>query len=80
MSKRSQSPSVGGRNFLKGATLVGAAALTTPVAANTAISGVSGERTKASVPGQSLRQPRRCHRRKTPLVRRAAAEISWSMC
>jgi acetolactate synthase-1/2/3 large subunit len=39
MSKRSQSPSVGRRNFLKGATLVGAAALTTPVAANTAISG-----------------------------------------
>ena len=54
MSKRSQSPSVGRRNFLKGATLVGAAALTTPVAANTAISGVSGQRTKASVPGPKL--------------------------
>src|ERR1039457_1882281 len=51
MSKRSNSPDAGRRNFLKGATLASAAALATPVAANTQISGVSQGSTKATVPG-----------------------------
>jgi acetolactate synthase-1/2/3 large subunit len=51
MSKRSNSPDVGRRNFLKGATLAGAAALATPVAANTQISGATPASTKAVVPG-----------------------------
>ena len=54
MSRRSNSPDVGRRNFLKGATLAGAAALTTPVTANTPISGVPQVRSKASVPGPKL--------------------------
>jgi acetolactate synthase I/II/III large subunit len=54
MSKRSQTPSVGRRSFLKGATLAGAAALTTPVAANTPISDETKERSKAAVPGPKL--------------------------
>ena len=54
MSKRSNSPDAGRRNFLKGATLAGAAALTTPVAANTQISDPSKGSTKATVPGPRL--------------------------
>jgi acetolactate synthase-1/2/3 large subunit len=54
MSKRSQSPSLGRRNFLKGATLAGAAALATPAPANTTISEPSKERAKAPVPGPRL--------------------------
>jgi acetolactate synthase I/II/III large subunit len=54
MSKRSNSPDAGRRNFLKGATLAGAAALTTPVAANTQISGVPRPRSKAASPGPKL--------------------------
>src|ERR1700726_2218903 len=59
MSKRSSSrrygaPDASRRNFLKGATIAGAAALGTPAAANTAISGFPEERPKASVPGPKL--------------------------
>jgi acetolactate synthase-1/2/3 large subunit len=54
MSKRSQSLSLERRNFLKGATLAGAAALATPAAANTTISDTSKERAKAPVPGPRL--------------------------
>jgi acetolactate synthase-1/2/3 large subunit len=54
MSQRSHSPNAGRRNFLKGATLAGAAALTTPVSANVPASGVSEERAKATVPGPRL--------------------------
>src|SRR5580700_4360499 len=59
MSKRSSSRRDGARdtsrrNFLKGATIAGAAALGTPAAANTAISGFPEERPKASVPGPKL--------------------------
>jgi acetolactate synthase-1/2/3 large subunit len=54
MTKRSHSPDAGRRNFLKGATLAGAAALATPVAANTSISGVAQPRAKAAVPGPRL--------------------------
>ena len=54
MSKRSNSPDAGRRNFLRGATLAGAAALATPVAANTQISGVPRPRSKAASPGQKL--------------------------
>jgi acetolactate synthase-1/2/3 large subunit len=59
MSKRSSSrrdgaPDRGRRNFLKGATIAGAAALGTPAAANTAISGFPERRLKASLPGPKL--------------------------
>jgi acetolactate synthase-1/2/3 large subunit len=54
MAKRSNSPDAGRRNFLRGATLAGAAALATPVAANTQISGVPRPRSKAASPGPKL--------------------------
>ena len=41
----------GRRNFLKGATLAGAAALTTPATANTTIAATAAERPKARPPG-----------------------------
>jgi acetolactate synthase-1/2/3 large subunit len=54
MRKRSTGPDVARRNFLKGATLAGAAALTTPVAANTQASITSEAKPKAAVPGPRL--------------------------
>ena len=55
MSKRSNNgrddaPEASRRNFLKGATIAGAAALSTPVAADTAVSGFPEERPKAAPP------------------------------
>src|SRR5262245_9852964 len=44
----------GRRNFLKGATLAGAAALTTPVAANAQLAGATKSSRKATVPGPLL--------------------------
>ncbi len=54
MPKRSCSPHTGRRNFLKGVTIAGAAALATPVAANTQASAPSQGNTKAAVPGPRL--------------------------
>jgi acetolactate synthase-1/2/3 large subunit len=59
MSKRSPAANSGRRNFLKGATLAGAAALTTPtltnpVSANMPASGPSKDGPKAAVPGPRL--------------------------
>jgi acetolactate synthase I/II/III large subunit len=54
MSKRNPSPNTARRNFLKGATLAGAAALTNPAAANMPASGISKEGAKAAVPGPKL--------------------------
>jgi acetolactate synthase I/II/III large subunit len=54
MSKRINSPDAGRRNFLKGATVAGAAVLATPVAANTQISGAPQPRSKAASPGPKL--------------------------
>jgi acetolactate synthase I/II/III large subunit len=57
MSKRStreSAPDASRRNFLKGATIAGAAALSTPVAANTPISGAPEQHPKASLPGPRL--------------------------
>jgi acetolactate synthase-1/2/3 large subunit len=54
MPKRSNALDAGRRNFLKGATLAGAAALATPVAANTPISDMPRSRAKAAVPGPKL--------------------------
>lgn len=54
MPKRSNALDTGRRNFLKGATVAGAAALATPVAANTPITGVAQARAKAAVPGPKL--------------------------
>ena len=54
MPKRSNALDTGRRNFLKGATVAGAAALATPVAANTPITGVVRSRAKAEVPGPRL--------------------------
>ena len=64
MSKRSNAgqdkpghdgaPDAGRRNFLKGATIASAAALSAPVAANTAVSGFPEQRSKAAVPGPKL--------------------------
>jgi acetolactate synthase I/II/III large subunit len=60
MSKRSPSANTGRRNFLKGATLAGAAALTTPVAATVSDTSKEGarqsikENAKAAVPGPKL--------------------------
>ena len=59
MSKRSDSRRAGAldpgrRNFLKGATVAGAAALAAPAAANTAMSGISEQRPKAALPGPRL--------------------------
>src|ERR1700751_5058902 len=51
---RDDAPEASRRNFLKGATIAGAAALSTPVAANTAISGFPVERPKAAPPGPKL--------------------------
>jgi acetolactate synthase-1/2/3 large subunit len=49
-NKSNDSPAIGRRNFLKGATLAGAAALSQPVAAN-AVPAAPQERLKAAVPG-----------------------------
>src|SRR5437879_8555315 len=64
MSKRSNAgqdkpghdgtPDAGRRNFLKGATIASAAALSAPVAANTAVSGFPEQRPKAALPGPKL--------------------------
>ncbi|HBY27849.1 MAG TPA: thiamine pyrophosphate-binding protein, partial [Bradyrhizobium sp.] len=59
MSKRSNSrrdgaPDSSRRNFLKGATIAGAAALGTPAAANTAMSAFPEPRPKAAPPGAKL--------------------------
>lgn len=54
MPKRSNVLDAGRRNFLKGATLAGAAVLTTPVAASTPISDVPHARARAAVPGPKL--------------------------
>jgi len=54
MPKRSNSPDAGRRNFLKGATLAGAAALATPVAASTEAANPPGGSAKATVPGPRL--------------------------
>jgi acetolactate synthase I/II/III large subunit len=64
MSKRSNAgqdrpgqdgaPDAGRRNFLKGATVAGAAALSTPAAANSAVSGFPEQRPKAVIPGPKL--------------------------
>jgi acetolactate synthase I/II/III large subunit len=54
MSKRINSPDAGRRNFLKGATVAGAAVLATPVAANTHVSGAPQPRSKAASPGPKL--------------------------
>ncbi|MGA8626849.1 MAG: thiamine pyrophosphate-binding protein, partial [Pseudolabrys sp.] len=54
MPKRSNAPDAGRRNFLKGATLAGAAALAPPVAASTRASDPPKGSTKAAVPGPKL--------------------------
>jgi acetolactate synthase-1/2/3 large subunit len=55
MPKRNSSTDPARRNFLKGATLAGAAALATrPAAANTPIAGIPAERSKAEPPGAQL--------------------------
>jgi acetolactate synthase I/II/III large subunit len=54
MAKSSNPPDAGRRNFLKSATLAGAAALTTPAAANVPISPTEQRRSKAAVPGPKL--------------------------
>src|SRR3974390_428500 len=54
MPKRKNSPDVARRNFLKGATLAGAAALTTPVAATTESPRARPESAKAAAPGPRL--------------------------
>jgi acetolactate synthase-1/2/3 large subunit len=54
MAKSSNPPDSGRRNFLKGATLAGAAALATPAAANVPISPIEQRRSKAAVPGPKL--------------------------
>lgn len=59
MSKRSSTRRDGAvnssrRNFLKGATVAGAAALGAPATANTAISGFPEQRPKAAIPGPKL--------------------------
>jgi acetolactate synthase I/II/III large subunit len=59
MSKRSNggrndAPEASRRNFLKGATIAGAAALSSPVKANTAASGFAEQRPKAAPPGPKL--------------------------
>ena len=54
MPKRKNSPDTARRAFLKGATLAGAAALTTPVAANMPISDAPRAKVKAAVPGPKL--------------------------
>ncbi|MBV8927332.1 MAG: twin-arginine translocation signal domain-containing protein, partial [Bradyrhizobium sp.] len=53
MSKRS-APDASRRNFLKGATIASAAALGTPVSANTPTSGLANARPKAMPPGPRL--------------------------
>lgn len=53
-SRRDGAPDSGRRNFLKGATIAGAAALGTPAAANTAVSGFPEQRGKAALPGPRL--------------------------
>ena len=54
MPKCSNAPDAGRRNFLKGATLAGAAALAPPVVASTQASDPSKGSTKAAVPGPRL--------------------------
>ncbi len=54
MPKRSNALDTGRRNFLKGATVAGATALATPVAANSPITGVAQARAKAAVPAPKL--------------------------
>src|SRR3974377_366130 len=54
MPKRKNSPDTARRAFLKGATLAGAAALTTPVAANMPVSDAPRANVKAAAPGPRL--------------------------
>src|SRR5215475_4578001 len=54
MPKRSNAPDTGRRNFLKGATLAGAAALAPPVAASTQASDPPKGSKKAAAPGPKL--------------------------
>jgi acetolactate synthase-1/2/3 large subunit len=54
MPRRGHSPDAGRRNFLKGATLAGAAALTVPAAAATPPQALPRPRPKAAVPGPRL--------------------------
>src|SRR5215470_10782368 len=49
--RRDDQPAIGRRNFLKGATLAGAAALTEPVTANAVPAPPQGKLSKAAVPG-----------------------------
>ena len=52
--KHDGAPDASRRNFLKGATIAGAAALSTPAAANTTVSGFPEQRPKAAIPGPKL--------------------------
>jgi acetolactate synthase-1/2/3 large subunit len=54
MPRRNQAPDAGRRNFLKGATIAGAAALATPVAANTQSVDPPKVSSKAAAPGPRL--------------------------
>jgi acetolactate synthase I/II/III large subunit len=54
MPRRNQTPDAGRRNFLKGATIAGAAALATPVAANSQSADPPKANTKAAAPGPRL--------------------------
>ncbi|MGA9198515.1 MAG: twin-arginine translocation signal domain-containing protein, partial [Pseudolabrys sp.] len=54
MPKGSNAPDSGRRNFLKGATFAGAAALASPVAASTQASDPPKGSSKAAVPGPRL--------------------------
>ena len=54
MAKSNNPPDAGRRNFIKGATLAGAAALATPAAANVPISPTEQRRGKAAAPGPKL--------------------------
>ncbi len=54
MAKRRHGLDAGRRNFLKGATLVGAAALANPAAASPQLAGATAKARKADVPGPEL--------------------------
>ncbi|MBR0893954.1 twin-arginine translocation signal domain-containing protein [Bradyrhizobium tropiciagri] len=89
MSKRSSrrrdgAPDAGRRNFLKGATIAGAAALGTPAAANTAMSAFPDQRPKgalkAALPGPKLAAADAMPPPADRSTRARAAATSWSTC
>ena len=79
MAKRRHGLDAGRRNFLKGATIVGAAALANPAAASPQLAGAAVKTRKADVPGPELTARETQPPPKDPVNQSPrAAATSWS--